>query len=482
MKHILRVGAGRTVVRLTPDCFPSEGFTTVHDDLHVRILLLEEDGVRFAILSAELTSMFPETIEECRHILLNQADVPSDRCWITVTHTFSSPHLWPVPKTGAAESPPTSPPAQSSGCPVLPVGLPACTPEERQRHAAIHAAWLEAIGESVRKAVSSLREARFGTAVGQCAVNANRNVETAEGWWLGCSAGDATDHSLRVMAFEALDGTPIGLLHVYACQSSVMDQSVLADGGRAVTGDLAGVASAHVEQDFGDDFVAIPLCGSAGDQAPQLRARTNWVDRMGRLHSMDLGVDGFHLLSAQGLRLGEEIVRTASCIQFSDSTDDPTRSILQLNRRDFFCNGKKIPSDLRSLKPTRHHPFEPDDVREMAVEALRIGENVLVGTRPELSARTGMEIIERSPFEWTAVVTMVNGGAKYMADASAYDRITYGAMNSMFMKGSAEKLRDEANSLLQSMEASVLSKASSTRFEPSSAPLEPLTIPGKVSS
>lgn len=33
---------------------------------------------------------------------------------------------------------------------------------------------------------------------------------------------------------------------------------------------------------------------------------------------------------------------------------------------------------------------------------------------------------------------MVDGAAKYMADARDYDRITYGAMNSRYAKGAAE--------------------------------------------
>jgi neutral ceramidase len=37
---------------------------------------------------------------------------------------------------------------------------------------------------------------------------------------------------------------------------------------------------------------------------------------------------------------------------------------------------------------------------------------------------------------------MVNGAAKYMPDAAAYDKITYEAMNSSYARGSAEALSD----------------------------------------
>ena len=58
-----------------------------------------------------------------------------------------------------------------------------------------------------------------------------------------------------------------------------------------------------------------------------------------------------------------------------------------------------------------------------------------------------------SPFNQTMVMTMVNGGAKYMADSSAYERFTYEAMNSPFARGSAELLCEKAVELLRVMKA-----------------------------
>ena len=51
------------------------------------------------------------------------------------------------------------------------------------------------------------------------------------------------------------------------------------------------------------------------------------------------------------------------------------------------------------------------------------------------------------------VVTLWNGGAKYMADAASYDRITYEAQNSPFMKGAAELLVKCAGELLAEVDS-----------------------------
>ena len=53
-----------------------------------------------------------------------------------------------------------------------------------------------------------------------------------------------------------------------------------------------------------------------------------------------------------------------------------------------------------------------------------LGNVALVGVRPELSCQTGLNIKEQSPFPETMVLTMVNGGTKYMPDRGTYDRIT----------------------------------------------------------
>jgi neutral ceramidase len=48
------------------------------------------------------------------------------------------------------------------------------------------------------------------------------------------------------------------------------------------------------------------------------------------------------------------------------------------------------------------------------------------------------------------VWTVVSGGAKYKPDRSAYDRITYEAMNSPFGRSCAELLTDKLTALLRS--------------------------------
>lgn len=423
MEKQLYVGRGKAEVRLTEECFPADGFTGVHDPLYVRVIVLEQGGERYGIMSAELTSMLPGTVAEYKQMLRKAAGVEPQNSWIAATHTFSAPHLREVP-------------AHS--------GPDAVRPGASGRDIRVNGAFAEAAERAAREAAASMRPALCGAGEGVCLVNANRNMETREGWWLGCDAELFSDHTVPVLKFEAPDGAPLALLYAYDCQSSVMDMSRLADGSRLVSGDLLGSASAYVEKEYGEGFVALGLCGAAGDQEPQLKAKRNEIDRNGSLRTVDLGEAGFALLDAQGSRLGAELLKAAERICCAEAS-------VRAGRRDFLCSAKVMERNREKLHPTRSHAYVPDGTRLAEVQAFAVGGFAIVGTRAELAGKTASQLRSASPFAHTAVATMVDGGAKYMVDAEAYDRITYGAMNSPFWKGSAEKLVEEGLLLLQEL-------------------------------
>ena len=426
----LKVGTGKAAVSLGAECLPADGFTGTHDPLYARMLLLESGEARYGILSVDLTSMFPKTVAEYKQLLEELAGVPGENSWITVTHTFSAPHLWDVPKPGEPDIPRPGHPMRSK--------------EEIERCVRVNDAFRRAVEAAVCQAAESLRPAFYGAGAGVCGVNASRNMKTKAGWWLGCDAEEFSDHTVPVLKFETPEGTPIGLLFAYDCQSTVMGMSQLSGGGKLLSADLLGAAAAYVEREYGADFVALPLCGAAGDQEPQLKANRNEVDRQGNLRTVDLGEAGFALLDAQGSRLGAEVLKTAERIACREAA-------VQKDRRDFACGAKVMERNIKNLHPARTYEYVPDGTREAEAQAFVIGDFALIGTRVELASKTAAEIRNSSPYACTAVATMVDGGAKYMVDAEAYDRFTYGAMNSAFQKGSAERLRDESLSLLRTM-------------------------------
>ena len=71
-----------------------------------------------------------------------------------------------------------------------------------------------------------------------------------------------------------------------------------------------------------------------------------------------------------------------------------------------------------------------------------------MGVKPEVTYYTNQRVKEESPFPYTLLATLVNGGAKYMATKGAYERCMYEAINSPFSPGAAERLAHAAVTML----------------------------------
>jgi hypothetical protein len=418
-KETLRAGVSRAEIDLPEELFPTEGFTNVHDKLHVRLLLLEYQ-TRFALVSLEITSIPGDQIEKMRKLVGETAGLTPENVWICATHTFSAPHFIP-PGNGNNE-------------------------KASRQNTLLYEALADALRVTASKASSSLQEVNFGYKTGYCNVNINRDIPSAEGWWLGTNETGPSDKTVTVLRFESLSGDPLALLFVYDIQSSVMDGSAMADGGRAVSADLAGAACRYVEEIYDEEVTAIFCIGAAADQAPAYKAKYFFTDLYGKLHEEDLHEQGYVLMNEQGRRLGRAVVETSEkicCWEFSVPFELETCAVL--------CPGQFLNFDIHSLEPAKEYQFIPDKDRKVNVEAIRLGETVLVGLGPELTSATSAKIKERSPFSMTIILTMMNGAAKYMADEDAYNRISYESMNSFFAKGSAEILESNVHELLNKM-------------------------------
>ncbi|MGW1786726.1 hypothetical protein ACWCQQ_47900, partial [Streptomyces sp. NPDC002143] len=86
----LNAGAGRAAIDIPSSLLPLDGFTTVHDDLYVRILLLENGSRRVALAVLDLTSISAEAITAMRTTIAKTSGVATADIVVTVTHTFSA--------------------------------------------------------------------------------------------------------------------------------------------------------------------------------------------------------------------------------------------------------------------------------------------------------------------------------------------------------------------------------------------------------
>ncbi|MCD7098968.1 hypothetical protein [Stenotrophomonas sp. MMGLT7] len=415
-----RAGAGRAEVAFADELFPLDGFAGQHDPLAVRVLLLDGGGSRAAIAVIDLTSISEEMIAGMKAILAEVAAVKADHAIVCASHTFSAPHVF----TGGNAPPGT----------------------DTSRNAAALAAFESALRTAATQAVAGLQPARLGAGQGATRVNVNRDVATPHGWWLGADDAGFADPAVGVLRIDGAGGRTLAIVMNVAVQSSVMDGSERAQGGKLISADLAGAAARHVESHYGAGTVALFLVGAAGDQAPYLQANRHVVEADGSVGRVDIHEAGFALVDLLGERLGGEVVRVADGIAAQAAPKpDVRREHVDVASQEFSPRNA-------ATGPVTAFSYAPGEDTAMPVALLRIGDVALVGVQPELAASIGAKIRAGSPYPHTLVATMVDGAAKYMPDMRSYDRYTYEARSSPYARGAAEAAATAIVGLLQRMD------------------------------
>lgn len=424
-KHHLRAGAGTKVIEIGDGILPIEGFTFVRNPLHARVLILDSN-IRTVIASLEVTSLFDVIQEELTQTLCDMTGAQRENIWLTTTHSFGGPHLWPAPKPGEK-----------------PRGGKIRTEQDIQHCARLVDAYHDALKQAATMALDSMRDAVMGAGTGTCTVAASRNMECREGWWLGTDAEEPCNQTVTVLRVDDTAGTPIAMMFNYGVRSCTMQHSKAEDGGGIITSDLCGVTSMALENSIGDNFSAMFLCGAAADQEPQLKSKQIEMDKNGDPLIIDQGPIGGALLDAQAARLTAEVLKVwRRTTQLQDVVE------IRSGSRQYICPTKKMGQTASFVKPTREANFEPDGEKTLTVYALRLGVMNLIGVQPEIDSITSLKLANVVPGEITAAAICVNGGEKCMPEHTAYEQVKYQSLNSPFQAGCAELMCDTAKDLM----------------------------------
>lgn len=406
-KHVFYAGAGCGDITFPDGYFPIEGYDSLHDGLHARAVIMKHD-IEMLLVSLELPSIRPwYLIDEMRRELSEQTGIEVCHIWIAVTHSLSAPH---VPQTN----------------------------EERReadadRKQKMH---LDAVRKALREATAcameNLQPAAIGIRSGNSNVISNRNIETADGWWVGISAKGPSDKTLFVMKIETLTGEPIALIYNYALKSCVLENTIMSDGKKYGSADLCGAASRYVEERL--HVPAVFFMGAAGDQVPMMKSNYFDIDETGRMREVNLGEQGYDFLSSLGAQLGEDILNVAGIVECIGDVD-----ILKHRELDLVVPGQvRYPKDYPA-PPIRHYDYPAAEDQTIHVEAIQINQDVILGVKPEILTVTNMLLKRNSPFFHTLLFSMVNGGQDYIPEDQDYERFEYPALHATVAKG-ADKI------------------------------------------
>lgn len=408
---VMKVGAGRARIAFPQALFPHEGFKGIHDDPQVKVLLIE-NGERAAIISAELVNIFDDGIAAVKEIVAEKCSVKKENVWIHVTHAITTPH---TPKTRDEFPPHVQPPMHL----IDETGV-----KKKAWYDAVNAAFAEASAQA-----AELEEATLGYYRGFSDVNTNRDVETPFGWWVNLNPEGPSDKNLHLVRFNRADGSPIALMVNYALKPCAIDNSQMKENERLISSDIPGLACRIAEEKLGAPCLF--FMSAAGDQVPKDQAYLEVVDGEGKVQKDDRGVAyGLKIVEQYGPVLAADILAAA---------DKAVCAAPEGEIRRGGCAFSWGAKGRAPMMPRRSADYRAEREVTVTSDILLLGKLAFVAVKPEINVITEKQLQEQSPFETTLLMSMVNGGMKYMPDASSYERCTWESQSASLMPGAAEK-------------------------------------------
>lgn len=421
----LYVGAGKADIHFEEALFPIDGFKGVHDVPSARVLLLK-NGEQVAIVCLELVSLSPDGVRDVKKTVSELTNTKEENIWVHTTHVITTPHAPHAPRgMGGVE---------------LPI-----SDEERSSLTFKKALYAHSLTAAVKaateEAVASLCAAKMGVGTGTCGINVNRDIETPFGWWINFNPDGPSNHTVTVLCFDSIKGERIASFISYGLKPCAIDNSEMETGKRLVSSDVPGLACKLLEEQLGG--YCLFAMSAAGDQVPLEQAWYDVVESDGTVRKVDLGVDaGLEIVARLGRRMADEIapiIETTVC--------DQTAPVIQVSESGIDWPGK----GRGMMVPTKNAYYAEKGVAHVDAMAMTIGDVALVGLKPEVNSPTEIQLQEASPYEHTLVVSMVNGGQKYMPDMASYEKCTWEAQSAPLMPGAAEAWVEEAVRILKDM-------------------------------
>lgn len=424
-KDQLYAGAGSARICFPGELFPLEGFQGVHDDPAARVLVLD-CGERAALVCLELVMLDGGAIRAVQRAVSELTGTKEENIWVHTTHAITTPHAPHAPRgMGGVE-------------------LEISQEEKRSlahKIALFEKTVLDAVRKAAQGAADTFRAAKMGVGSGACTVSVNRDVETSYGWWINFDPDGPCDHTATVLKFEDETGAPIAAFVSYALKPCAIDNSEMEKNTRLISSDVPGLACTLLEERLGAPVLF--AMSAAGDQVPLEQAWYDVVEQDGTVRKVDLGVAaGLEIVDRLGRQMAGELAPVLEGICCGQAAP-----AIRLTRGGIDWPGK----DRGRMVPSSAVEYEEKGSERVDSAVMAIGDVALAGLKPEINVVTQKLLQGQSPFAHTLVVSMVNGGQKYMPDRTSYERGTWEAQSAPLMPGAAEAWVAETAGLLREL-------------------------------
>ena len=353
----------------------SEG---VHDRLYHRIVAMDDGKMQFFLVSSDLAAISPAFYEQFCRELEAETGIKSPQVWWTLTHTHSAPEV---------------------GSPgIVKIMLPNRYLHEPNPE---YSQWVKArLIEGVREARAKLEPARLAVTTGYSMANINRRAIDVDGSAsLGMNPDGPVDRQIGLIRLDRPDGSPLGLIAVYAMHGTVLGSENL-----LISGDAQGIVAEYVEEKVGAPMLYVN--GAGGNIAPIYSTRPNFK----RGH-----ITQFNVL------LGDRILQANASLRSGTSnvTLWTGETVIESPRKEGFGWVEELDHYLRVTDTGV-------SLVRVPVRFLKINRDLVIWSAPvELFCEIAINVRNQSPFPYTFFAGYTNGFLGYLPTRKAFSEGGY---------------------------------------------------------
>ena len=369
----------------------SEG---IHDELFARALVLRSGETAVGLVGCDLIGLSPDSVARIRERVEAEAGIPAGHVMVSCTHTHSGPTLGPLRHPG------------------LDVELMHVT--ERKIAGALIAASRTMAGASM------------GAGKGTTSIGINRRERYRDGTMrLGKNPGGPIDPEIGVLRIAGADGRPRAIAVTHSCHPVVLAGSnylLSADYPGQVAALLEGVHPGAVCPYFNGtcgNINSVPVGGTFDD-----------ARRLGVV------AGSAALLAAERIEMADDVdLAVASTVVEAPLAELPPAAALEalLERRAVELG--RLLTEGRISQVAHDHDLQmlwardalaerrkgtPPTTRSLELQAVRLGDALLVTTPGETFVEIGLAIKAASPLPNTFVLGYTNGNVGYIQTAAAF--------------------------------------------------------------
>ncbi len=434
----LRVGV--SAVSITPPAgtplagyYEPRGATGLLDEIYSKALVIEQDGVKVAMVICDLLSLPRQTVVAARKLIEQQTGIPGANVMISATHQHTGPVV-----------------ARESARDQLDGGANEAGLRYTEALPAL-------IARSATDANRKLAPARVSAALGrEDSISFNRRFWMRDGtvsWNPRKQHPDIVkpagpiDPEVGVLYFDTPQAKPVATFVNFALHPDTT-------GGTSISADYPGVLAQLLAEYKGAEMLTLFANGACGNINHR---NIHWNDpqkgaaetrRIGTVLSGAVFKAWYSLkpVNAGALRIRSEIVKLPLPKVTGEDRAKAKEVVVRLNDPKTTFLEKVKAFQVLDVAARKGQPFEVE------VQVIALGDQLAWVSLPgEIFVELGLAIKKASPFAYTMIVELANGSIGYVPNRPAYAEGNYEVISARCADGSGELLVEAANRILKEL-------------------------------